>query len=121
MGSGSRGPAGRASERHGVPDPVILDFQYRPPERRTDSTAEGAERGDAATAELARRVNASIYKLGQSLTEERDEEFELTFFCACGCMTEVRRSLQSYVAGGAVVDGHLRPAGQGLPLDPYDP
>lgn len=96
--------------RGAVPDPVILEFRCRPPDGGADSTT-GAEPGDVTGAEVARQLNASIYKAGLSLTDQRDEEFELAFFCACGCMTEVKRSLQDYVSRGAVVDGHSRPQG----------
>jgi hypothetical protein len=44
-------------------------------------------------ADLARQLNASIYKAGQSRPGD-DEEVELTFYCACGCMAEVKRSLR---------------------------
>jgi hypothetical protein len=99
-----------------VPDPTILEFRFRPPERGVDSLSAGVER-EAAKAELARQLNASIYKAGQSLADREEGEFELTFFCACGCMAEVKRSLPEYVRRGAVVDGHPRPVELRLPLD----
>jgi hypothetical protein len=94
-----------------VPDPVILELRYRPPERDSDRTAGDAEPGDVTRADVARRLNASIYKTGRSLADGEDDELELTFFCACGCMAEVKRSLRDYVIRGAVVAGHVRPAG----------
>jgi hypothetical protein len=66
--------------------------------------------GEESRVDLARQLNASIYKAGQSFAHPEDEEFELTFFCACGCMAEVKRSLADYVARGAIVAGHVRPA-----------
>ena len=36
---------------------------------------------------------------------------KLTFFCACGCMAEVKRSLRDYVVRGAIIAGHSRRAG----------
>jgi hypothetical protein len=74
-----------------------------------DSTNEAREQRNATRIDLARQLNASIYKAGQSLAEQEDEEFELTFFCACGCMAEVKRSLRDYVIRGAIVAGHARP------------
>jgi hypothetical protein len=111
MGSGERGPARRLAQRGAVPDPVILELRYRPPESEEDSIPGVADQveADLARADLARQLNASIYKVAQSLHHQGDEEFELTFFCACGCMTEVKRSLRDYVTGGAVVAGHARP------------
>jgi hypothetical protein len=109
MGSGRRGTARRLAQRGAVPDPVILEFRYRPERTGFDSTSEADEQGDATRVDLARQLNASIYKAGQSLSAEEDEEFELTFFCACGCMAEVKRSLRDYVIRGAIVAGHARP------------
>jgi hypothetical protein len=114
MGSGRRGTARQPDRPGAVPDPVILELRFRPPGDHAASKSGDAARGDVAAAEVARRLNASIYKAGESLADERDKEFELTFFCACGCMEEVKRSLQEYVTRGAVVEGHSRPAG----LDP---
>lgn len=111
MGSGRRGTARRQAQRGAAPDPVILEFRYRPPEPSTDSRSDDTEEGAVTRAELARQLNASIYSAGQSLADQEDEDFELTFFCACGCMTEVKRSLQDYVIRGAVVNGHSRPSG----------
>ena len=111
MGSGRRGTARRLPQAGAVPDPVILELRYRPPESGPDQ-AGNAEKGDATRANLARELNASIYKAGQSFSHE-GEEFELTFFCACGCMAEVKRSLSDYVTRGAVLAGHTRPAGRG--------
>jgi hypothetical protein len=100
MGSGRRGTAHRAAQRGAVPDPVILEIQYRPPE------------GDSeARIDRALQLNAEIYKAAQSSAHHEDEGFELTFFCACGCMAEVKRSLQDYVVRGAIIAGHSRPAG----------
>jgi hypothetical protein len=90
----------RPAQRGAVPDPVSLEIRYRPPES-----------GSETRADLARQLNAEIYKAGQSSAHREDEEFELTFFCACGCMAEVKRSLRDYVIQGAIVPGHSRPAG----------
>lgn len=110
MGSGKGGTEGRPAGLGAVPDPVILEFRCRPPYGDADSTT-AAERGDVIGAELARQLNATIYKVGLSLTDRKNEDFELRFFCACGCMTGVQRSLKDYVTRGAVVDGHSRPQG----------
>jgi hypothetical protein len=67
-------------------------------------------------ADLARQLNTSIYKAAESFGHRDDEE--LTFVCACGCMAEVKRSLQDYVTRGAIVTGHARPAGH--LFDPHD-
>ena len=78
--------------------------------------AEGDARDEAARADLARRLNASICDVGQSAATRKDTDFELTFFCACGCMAEVKRSLQDYVTRGAIVAGHAYPTeGQQAP------
>ena len=118
MGSGRRGTAHQPAQSGAVPDPVILEFRNRPPESSPDSPADSTDEEHITKAEQARRLNASIFKVGQSLGDRVDEEFELTFFCACGCMTEVKRSLREYVIRGAVVNGHSRPAGHGPPLGP---
>jgi hypothetical protein len=65
---------------------------------------------DAARAEMARQLNTSIYEAALSLSDGEDEDFELTFFCECGCMAEVRLSLSDYEAGGGpYVEGHSPP------------
>lgn len=110
MGSGGRGAARRPAQRGAVPDPVILELRYRPPERGANRSADG-DTGDLVRADLARQLNASIYKFARANGCEEDEQVELTFYCACGCMVEVNRSLRDYVARGAVVPGHRRPAG----------
>ena len=107
MGSG-RGTANRPAQRGAVPDPTILELRYRPESRTGDSDSEEITR-----AELARQLNASIYTAAQS-AHQQDEEFELTFFCACGCLTEVKRSLRDYVTRGAIVIGHAHPTGPHL-------
>lgn len=100
MGSGRRGTAHRAAQRGAVPDPVILEIRYRPPE------------SDAETRiDRALQLNAEIYKAAQSSARHEDDEVELTFFCACGCMAEVKRSLRDYVARGAIIAGHSRHTG----------
>jgi hypothetical protein len=111
MGSRRRETARRPTERGGVPDPVILDLRYRP-ERGPDGITGDDDSQDITRAELALQLNASIFKAGQSLADREDDDFELTFLCACGCMAEVKRSLQDYVIRGAVIAGHARPAGQ---------
>jgi hypothetical protein len=108
MGSGKE-TAGQPAQGVDVPHPVILEIRYRP-EDGADSTTEAVDQGCITRAELARQLNASIYQAGQSLAEYKDEDFELTFFCACGCMAEIRRSLREYASAGAVVAGHSRPA-----------
>ena len=55
MGSGRRGTAHRATQRGALPDPIILDIRYRPPES-----------GSETRADLARQLNAEIYKAGNS-------------------------------------------------------
>jgi hypothetical protein len=110
MGSDEGGTERRPAQRGSVPDPIILEFRFRPPESSKGSLAEDAEHSDVTSAELARQLNASIYKAGLSLADQREQEFQLTFFCACGCMAEVKRSLQDYVTRGAVVAGHMRPS-----------
>lgn len=110
MGSGSRGTARQTGQRGAISDPVILELRFRPRDAVVNSGAGESGREDIEAADLARRLNASIYKAGQLLSDE-DDELELSFFCACGCMTEVKRSLREYVTRGAVVDGHRRPAG----------
>jgi hypothetical protein len=110
MGSEERRTAHRPTERGAVPDPVILELRYRPPERGSDQRTENGDSSDLARADLARQLNAEIYKAGRFSTQPEDEESELTFFCACGCMAEVKRSLRDYVTRGAIVAGHARPA-----------
>jgi hypothetical protein len=108
MGSGKRGAA-RQAQRGAVPDPVILEFRFRPAEDAADATGEAARREDLTTrADLARCLNAAIYRVGQSLSDSRDPTFELTFFCGCGCMAEVRRTPDDFVTRGALVPGHSR-------------
>jgi len=108
MGPWRRGSAaGQSAQR--ATDPVILEIRYTPEEAGADSTAHD-EQSRGRRAELARQLNASIYQAAQSLAEQGDDDFELTYFCACGCMEEVRRSLWEYVSRGAVIDGHPRPA-----------
>ena len=110
MGSGRRGTTHRPAQPDAVPDPISSNFgtdHRSDPDALTDSP----EEEDVPKAELARRLNASIYKVGQSLKDPQDEEFELSFYCACGCMAAVKRSLRDYVIRGAVVEGHSRPPG----------
>jgi hypothetical protein len=116
MGSRRRGTAHRPAQRGAVPDPVILELRYRPPEGVSDRSTADPDPEDEVRADLARRLNASIYKAAQSFGQWEDEE--LTFVCACGCMAEVKRSLRDYVTRGAIVTGHTRPAGH--PFDPHD-
>jgi hypothetical protein len=87
---------------------VILELRYRPPESGSDRTTGDADPGDASRADLALQLNASIYKSAQSRAGQDDDESELTFYCACGCMSEVKRSLRDYVTRGAIVPGHSR-------------
>jgi hypothetical protein len=110
MGSGRRGSARRPAQRGAVPDPVILEFRFRPPDTDAEQL-EGVGADAHARADLARQLNASIYKAAQSYAGEEDDETEFTFYCACGCMAEVKRSLRDYVARGVIVAGHARPVG----------
>src|ERR1700746_674523 len=98
MGSERGGAAREPAKQGAVPDAVMLDFRHRP----AASDADSSDQAEVTRAELARQLNASIYKAGQSLSVQGDEEFELTFLCACGCMAEVKRSLRDYVIRGAV-------------------
>jgi hypothetical protein len=107
MGSGRSGTARQSIGRGAVPDPTILEFQFRPQVSGADSVSAGADQ-EELRAELARRLNASIYKIGRSLADEQDEDVELAFICACGCMAEVKRSLREYVTRGALLTGHSR-------------
>jgi hypothetical protein len=109
MGSGGRRTARQPTEGVDVRDPVILEVRYRPVEDDAASTTEPPDQEYISRAELARQLNASIYKAGRSLADLKDEDFELTFFCACGCMAEIRRSLRDYASAGAVLEGHSRP------------
>lgn len=96
-----------------VPDPTILELRYRPPESGSDQIAGNADAEGISRADLACQLNTSIYKAARALAGHDEETFEVTFFCACGCMTEVKRSLQEYVTRGAIVTGHARAAGHG--------
>jgi len=100
MGSERRETPHRAAHP-AIPDPVILEFRYRPEADATEPATENAKT-HLSRAELARQLNASIYRAGQGLSDQGDEDFELAFVCACGCMAEVRRSLREYVIRGAV-------------------
>jgi len=84
MGSEEGGTERRPAQHDFLPDPITLEFRFRPPERGGKSVAEDAEQSDVTSAELARQLNASIYKVGLSLADQREQEFQLTFFCACG-------------------------------------
>ena len=111
MGSGGRGTARRSAQRGAVPDPVILELRFRPPESGGDRGPHDSRAGDDARADLARQLNASIYKAAQAYACDDDEQLEFTFFCACGCMADVKRSLRDYVMRGVIVAGHSRPEG----------
>jgi hypothetical protein len=110
MGSEERERADRPAQPGVIPDPVILELRYRPPEGGSDRGVEAADSGDLTRADLARQLNTEIYNAGRFSCRPEDEELELTFFCACGCMAEVKRSLRDYVTLGAIVAGHSRPA-----------
>jgi len=110
MGSEERERAHRPAQPGAVPDPVILELRYRPPESGSDRGIDAAGSGDLTRADLARQLNAEIYNAGRYSAHPEDEDLELTFFCACGCMAEVKRSLRDYVTRGAIVAGHSRPA-----------
>jgi hypothetical protein len=107
MGSERRGAANQPGERGAVPDPIILELRYRPEVASDRMTADAEPEGDTR-ADLARQLNASIYNAAQSSAHYEDEGAELRFFCACGCMAEVKRSLRDYVTRGAVIAGHAR-------------
>lgn len=92
-----------------MPDPVILEFRYRPADPDADPGTETVDARETLRAEAARHLNAEIYRAGQSLADHRQKEVELSFFCACGCMAEVKRSLREYARRGAVLEGHSRP------------
>jgi hypothetical protein len=109
MGSEGERAAQPPTQRGAVPDPVILELRYRPPESGSDQGTEDDDSRDAR-ADLARQLNAEIYKAGQFSSHPEEEDFELTFYCACGCMAEVKRSLREYVIRGAIVSGHARPS-----------
>ena len=111
MGSGGRGSAPRAAQRGAVPDPVILELRFRPPESGGEAPLDDGDAGDAARADLARQLNASIYNAARMYATEEDDQLEFTFLCACGCMTMVKRSLRDYVIRGVIVAGHARPGG----------
>jgi hypothetical protein len=67
----------------------------------------GDEHGDVTKADVARRLNSSIYDVGKSLATPTDDHFELTFFCECGCMAEVKLSFRGYEAvAGVYLGGH---------------
>jgi hypothetical protein len=113
MGSERRGTANQPGERGAVPDPIILELRYRPECASDRITADAEPEGDTR-ADLARQLNASIYNAAQSSAHYEENGAELTFFCACGCMAEVKRSLRDYVTQGAVIAGHAR-SPKGIP------
>jgi len=64
---------------------------------------------DPKRAQLARELNMSIHEVAASLSGEGDEDFEMTFYCECGCLSPLRLTLSGFEAGGALIAGHSRP------------
>jgi hypothetical protein len=72
--------------------------------------ADEADSQSVAKADLARELNCQIAKIGRQLTES-GETNELAFYCECGCLKPLLLTLEAFdEAGGAVIDGHSRPA-----------
>jgi hypothetical protein len=58
-------------------------------------------------ADLACELNLQIRAIVRSLREPADSGEELTFFCECGCLSEVRLTVGTFDAeGGAWLEGH---------------
>ena len=59
---------------------------------------------------MARQVNSSIHKVALKFKTQGDEDFDLTFFCECGCLRPVTVTLAGFdAAGGAWIEDHPRP------------
>lgn len=112
MGSEGRGTARRLAQRGAVSDPVILEVRYRSEQGGAGAPIEGGEQVAVTRADVARRLNDSIYYAGQSLATPQDGDFELTFFCECGCLHPVTLTLAQFdAADGAWLEqsGHSGP------------
>jgi hypothetical protein len=60
-----------------------------------------------AAAEVARQVNAQIREIAESLATQGDESHEYTFFCECGCLQPLTRTLPELTRQGfALAQGH---------------
>jgi len=57
-------------------------------------------------ANIARELNMQIREIGGSLQAGGDP---LTFYCECGCMAEVKRTVREYDAAGALAESHVCP------------
>jgi hypothetical protein len=61
-----------------------------------------------AAAEVARQVNAQIREIAESLAIQGDEGHKYTFFCECGCLEPLERTLDEVARDGfALAKGHL--------------
>jgi hypothetical protein len=61
-----------------------------------------------AAAEVARQVNAQIREIAESLAIQGDEGHKYTFFCECGCLQALERTLEEVARDGfALAEGHL--------------
>jgi hypothetical protein len=62
----------------------------------------------SAAAEVARQVNAQIREIAESLARPGDESHRYTFFCECGCLQPLERTLSEVTREGvALAEGHL--------------
>jgi hypothetical protein len=85
--------------------PWILEVLTESTTRSEGDAAEGPAR-----VVLARQLNCSIHEIGRRLTARGDEDFDLTFFCQCGCLRPITLTLAGFeAAGGAWLEGHPRP------------
>jgi hypothetical protein len=63
-----------------------------------------------AAAEVARQVNAQIREIAESLAIRGDDGHKYTFFCECGCLQPLARTLAEVTREGfALADGHTPP------------
>jgi hypothetical protein len=61
-----------------------------------------------AAAEVARQVNAQIREIAESLAIQGEDEHKYTFFCECGCLYPLERTLDQLARdGSALAEGHL--------------
>jgi hypothetical protein len=64
----------------------------------------------SAAAEVARQLNAQIREIAESLAAQGDESHKYTFFCECGCLQPLARTLPDIAREGfALADGHQPP------------